>query len=427
MPPRHETQRLIRSPHCRSSPSCISRRCHGSGATSPEQSRRCAPASSTGGPATRRIASAWTAHYLTDIQRARGDLDAAAQTCRSLLDREATYERPDDLATAVAHIGLAQVAYERNDIDHARTLVETGIARCRPYVQAQFLATGLATKALILDALGQPAAALEAMDEAVRLGPHETVADILNPVPAQRARLLLAQGRLDAAADWIDGRHHGADGTPRHVDLPGDLALADLSLSRGNPADALRLLDPMRVHAERDRRWGHLIDIDMLRARALALSGHEDEALGTLSRTIARAAPGGHVRSLLAGGTPVAGLLARLISQGGRDRPTGTGAPAEHLRTLEHALTVADRPRPGDASLPQRLVVPLTERELEILELINSGRRNKEIAAELYVSLNTVKKHVTHIFDKLGVTNRTQATARARQLGLVIDDPEHHP
>jgi len=368
--------------------------------------------------------AAWTAQYVIDIQRARGDLDAAEQTCRALLDRETTYERPDDLAIAVAHIGLAQVAYERNDIDDARTLVETGIARCRPFIYSQSLATGLATKALILDALGEPAAALEVMDEAVRLGPHGTVADILNPVRAQRARLLLAQGQLDAAAAWIDSRSHGLHETRRHVDLPGDLALADLSLSRGSAAEALPLLDPMRVQAVRQGRWGHLIEIDMLRARALALSGQEDEALGTLDRTIARAAPGGHVRTILAGGTPVADLIAHLISLDDRDRPTGTGAPAQHLHTLEHALTVG----PADASpRPQRLVVPLTERELEVLELISTGRRNKDIAAALYVSLNTVKKHVTHIFDKLGVTNRTQATAKARQLRLVIDNTEYHP
>ena len=181
----------------------------------------------------------------------------------------------------------------------------------------------------------------------------------------------------------------------------------------------------MRAHAERDRRWGHLIDIDLLRARALAQSGHEDDALDTLSRTIARAAPGGHVRTFLARET--SDLLARLISQDGRNRPTGSGAPAEHLRALEQALNAADDPPTADApTRAQRLVVPLTDRELEIVELIATGRRNKDIAAELYVSLNTVKKHVTHIFDKLGVTNRTQATAKARQLGLVGDDTASH-
>ena len=65
------------------------------------------------------------------------------------------------------------------------------------------------------------------------------------------------------------------------------------------------------------------------------------------------------------------------------------------------------------------LIEPLSSRELEVLRLLAAGRRNQEIAEELVVALSTVKKHVTHILDKLGAANRTQATARARELGLL--------
>ena len=62
---------------------------------------------------------------------------------------------------------------------------------------------------------------------------------------------------------------------------------------------------------------------------------------------------------------------------------------------------------------------PLTGRELEVLRLIAAGRSNQRIARELFVSLDTVKKHVTHLLGKLGAANRTEAVARARQLGLI--------
>ncbi|MGH3479462.1 MAG: response regulator transcription factor, partial [Nocardioidaceae bacterium] len=58
-------------------------------------------------------------------------------------------------------------------------------------------------------------------------------------------------------------------------------------------------------------------------------------------------------------------------------------------------------------------------RELQVLQLLAAGKQNKEIASELYITRDTVKKHITHIFDKLGVVNRTQATIRARDLGLL--------
>ena len=70
------------------------------------------------------------------------------------------------------------------------------------------------------------------------------------------------------------------------------------------------------------------------------------------------------------------------------------------------------------------LIEPLSSRELEVLRLLAAGRRNQEIAEELVVALSTVKKHVTHIFEKLGAANRTQATARARELGLLADAAE---
>ena len=88
-------------------------------------------------------------------------------------------------------------------------------------------------------------------------------------------------------------------------------------------------------------------------------------------------------------------------------RPGGRGTGAESPPRGE-----AERLYPG-------LVEPLSAREQEVLALLAAGHRNRDIAAELVITLDTVKRHVTHVFDKLGVTSRTQAAARARQLGLL--------
>ena len=65
------------------------------------------------------------------------------------------------------------------------------------------------------------------------------------------------------------------------------------------------------------------------------------------------------------------------------------------------------------------LVEPLTSRELEVLGLLAAGRSNQAIAGQLVVTLDTVKKHVSHVLDKLGAANRTEAVARARELDLI--------
>ena len=72
--------------------------------------------------------------------------------------------------------------------------------------------------------------------------------------------------------------------------------------------------------------------------------------------------------------------------------------------------------------MEQQLVEPLSERELEVLHLLAQGDSNQEIAEVLVIALDTVKRHVTHIFEKLGVHNRVQAVARARALGLLSDE-----
>ena len=77
-------------------------------------------------------------------------------------------------------------------------------------------------------------------------------------------------------------------------------------------------------------------------------------------------------------------------------------------------------PPPGRAvAAPPGLIEPLTGRELEVLRLLAAGRSNQRIAHDLVVALDTVKKHVTHILGKLGAGNRTEAVARARDLGLL--------
>jgi LuxR family maltose regulon positive regulatory protein len=81
------------------------------------------------------------------------------------------------------------------------------------------------------------------------------------------------------------------------------------------------------------------------------------------------------------------------------------------------------RARPSAAVAPG-LVEALTDRELQVLRLLAAGKENQAIARELVVAVSTVKKHVTHILEKLGAANRTEATARAREFGLLFGPAE---
>lgn len=354
--------------------------------------------------------AAWSAHYLGQVQQARGDLDAATATYQEVLAVDVAHTGPDAPAAGVAHIGLAQVAYQRDDLEASRRHAVEGIARCRQFVDAQALAVGLSTLALVELAEGDPAAADAAITDAMGAGPGPEVVDLLNPVPAVRARLLLARGDVDAALRWADGRGLGVDDPPCHANEPAHLVLARIMLAQDLPDRALRILAPRRDAAGADRREGGRIEIDALRALALRAAGDRDGALTAIAGAVTMAARQGHIRAIADEGAAMGQLLGELVAT---SPPATTDLPLGHLARL--VTVVGGEERGGGGGL----VVPLTDREMQVLVMIATGRRNKDIAAELFVSPNTVKTHIAHIFEKLGVGNRTAAIDRARQLGLL--------
>ncbi len=90
-----------------------------------------------------------------------------------------------------------------------------------------------------------------------------------------------------------------------------------------------------------------------------------------------------------------------------------------HNRFLERAIAQTRTALAGKSSPMQPLIEPLSERELDVLRLICAGKSNQEIADELFLALNTVKRHANNLYGKLGVSRRAQAIIEARRLGLI--------
>ena len=179
--------------------------------------------------AGQHIESAWSGYSLVQIQRAQGRLDVAARTCQHMLEITAGPGRPPLPAAGPGYVGMAEMAYQRNELDAALRHVTEGIALCRQLAYTPPLAAGLVTLAWIRQVTGDPAGALAAIGEARQVSPGPP--GLLNPVPAQRARLLLAQGDLAAAARWTEERGLGADDDPDYPREPGYLVLARVLLA----------------------------------------------------------------------------------------------------------------------------------------------------------------------------------------------------
>ncbi len=145
------------------------------------------------------------------------------------------------------------------------------------------------------------------------------------------------------------------------------------------------------------------------------MQGDRSLALASLARALALAEAEGAIRLFVDQGPPMARLLAQAAARG--------MAPDYTARLL--AAFAADAPQPAGGAHPpastpaQPLIEPLSERELEVLQLIAEGLSNQAIGERLFLALDTVKGHNRHIFDKLQVQRRTEAVARARELGLL--------
>jgi LuxR family maltose regulon positive regulatory protein len=320
----------------------------------------------------------------------------------------------------MAHVGLAQVLYERDELAAALDHATRGVTLCRQLAYTPPLATGLAVVARIRHAHGDPAGALEAMSEAGQAGLSPQVITLLNPVPAQRARLLLAQGDLDAAALWTTAAGLSPDDEPDYPREPAYLLLARVLLAQNDPGAALALLQRLLGAAAGQGRAGSIIEIGALRALALAACGDHASALGALTEALTLARRHGYIRVFADEGAPMRGLLGQLpVTRPGRQH-AARAIDARYLAALLRACGPASAvPQRRSAAAPPGLAEPLTDRELEVLRLLAAGKSNQRIAHDLFVALDTVKKHVTHILGKLGAANRTEAVARARELGLI--------
>jgi LuxR family maltose regulon positive regulatory protein len=382
----------------------------------PEAERTLAASVAALPPASERF-PLWAAQ-LGQVQRARGGLDAALGTYRQALETTAPPGRAALPAAGFAYVGLAEVAYQRNELDTALRHATDGIATCRQLLYTQPLATVLATLAWIRQAQGDPTGAVDAMGEAGRVGPSPGVGSLLNPVPTMRARLWLAQGNVAEASRWTQESGLGADDEPSYPREPEYLVLVRVLLAQDLTNEALRLLGRLHSAAVTERRTGSVIELRALHTLALAASGDEAGALTALREALTLGAPQGYIRVFVDEGALMHALLGRLVAAQRRDRTGTRGIPLDYLGRLQQAF---DRGGARAASSGDivRLVEPLSERELEVLRLLAAGEQNREIADELSVALDTVKRHVTHILVKLGAGNRTEASGRARELGLL--------
>ncbi len=221
------------------------------------------------------------------------------------------------------------------------------------------------------------------------------------------AKLWLAQGEISRVTELVAESGCAVDTEISYLLEPDYVILLRLALARNEPETALRLAGRLLTRAHAAKWNGRLIELLILQARALLAQGKSDGALGSLGEALSLARPEHYVRSFLDEGEGLAKLLYL--------------AKTRHIEAPYAAelLEAARGSRGSQLPARQLLPQPLTAREIAVLKLIDGGCSNQEIAAQLYISLATVKRHISNIYNKLEASGRTQALARSRELGLL--------
>ncbi len=333
---------------------------------------------------------------LGSLQEAENQLYLAAQTYRRALQLFGDHPLP---VACVAHLGLARIGYEWNDLDAAQQHGQQSLQLARQIENTdRFVACEVFLVRLKL-ALGDVDGAGAILAEARQFERQHNFVLQMPEVAAAQVLTLLRQGNLAAAAHLAQTH-----------ELP--LSQARVHLAQGDPSAALAALEPLRRQAEAKNWADERLKVMILQAVAHHAHGEKDKAVYLLGDALALAEPGGFIRIFVDEGLLMAQLLSEVAARG--MMPSYTG---KLLAVFEaEAQTSEDK---SYLLPPQPLIEPLSQRELEVLQLIAQGLSNHEISERLFLALNTVKGHNQKIFGKLQVQRRTEAVARARELGLL--------
>jgi len=328
----------------------------------------------------------------------------------------------------VALHALGLRLYEFNQLDEAEHYIQ--IARELGAATGNSLIYGhtLATLALITQARGDLATAQTLMDEAiVTLRPLATPSYEI--VDGQRVFLWCKQGDFAAAAAWATTMANTMPSRPQPINafVTPYFSLARVWLWQGRYAEADHLLADLYQSASAGRYAYYALWALILQSLSYAAQ-HKSAWRTTLEQALRQAAPIGYLRSFLDEGEPLRALLAEYLTK-------YTPQDTQLVQYGQRLLNAFDPTRPPIALAPPllppnptpslsstanaALIEPLSERELEVLRLVERGLSNQAIADELIVALSTVKKHLINIYGKLAVNSRTQALTRARALGLL--------
>jgi LuxR family maltose regulon positive regulatory protein len=322
-------------------------------------------------------------------------------------------------ASSLIEVGMADLLCERNNLDAALLHVEQGLARLSWWGKPDDVALAYVTLARIHLNQANTDDAIEALDKAKQIIQTSGLfPEAPHAVELAQVKLWLAQGDVQAVTRWavILEQRFGSNDPFKFEDEVIHIAQARVLIALHKLDEAVSLLSRLEEIARSAQRMGRVIEILLLEALAMQQKGNAERAMLALTDCLSLAEREGYVRIFLEQAGPMQMLLAQWLAR-------ASAGPlrdyAIYLLSQFDAELHTPEVAPEKISPARGREEPLSPRELEVLHLIALGKTNQEIAKQLIVSSGTIKAHTASIYRKLDVANRTEAAARARQLGIL--------
>ncbi len=320
-----------------------------------------------------------------------------------------------------SYITLAEMELHAGNLDSTFQHLMHGLELTKKFAMAGFEISGKLVLGPLQHAMGQSEAALKTLHEIVHVVVDGAYTSYAGVSLALEADMRLKCGDIAGAAEWAATITPPQPGGPplslmKEIEY---MAYARYLLASNQVDAALQLLDTLEKSALQGGRGLVVLGLRLVRVRALAAQKRIEQAQEQLALAVKQAAPENYSLVFWQDGPEVAQLLPAVRHLAPEFVDSVMTAAAERYR-LELMQPAAPAPSAAGApSLADTLIEPLTEREIEVLQLIAEGQSNKEAAETLVVTVGTVKKHLSNIFGKLGVNSRTQAIARAREMRVI--------
>ncbi|WP_028549066.1 LuxR C-terminal-related transcriptional regulator [Paenibacillus sp. UNC451MF] len=311
---------------------------------------------------------------------------------------------------------LAEGYYEWNQLDSSRSAALFIEAAAISKKTPGLLIPLRMTQSLLYIAQGLTHVALSTIEELIEIARRDFGDHWVNTLRAFKARIHLKDGHIAEAKKELAPLQVSAKDRPTFNREYHYVTLVRLLAKQHKEKEALRLLELLKPQCEREQLLSSIVEISMLQALLEYQRGQRNAALSYLHEALLIGERNGYVRSFLDEGMPMAELLSIYLGQSKSGGITDRNSVSESY--VNQLLTLFPNEKLPSALHPPSAAASLSRNEINLIRLIRNGATNKQIAAELYLSEGTVKVYLSRLYEKLGVSSRTQALMAVQDLRL---------